>query len=447
MKNYIITITRGPDAGKTFDVPQTGGELGRLDSVAFAINDLSLSRKHCRFRIAADFLFVSDLDSANGTCVNGKEITSETILLPGCVISVGETELQISEKTSPLKQTISPSAPPTQNPIEDAFSQTSDINLGLNETSQEDDPKKQTIRPLLYALGAIALIALGSAFFFARPAPVAEQTQVTPIKHPDQDKIDLSYSRIKVREHEIFDYRLSLTSDGKMAADIYTIADKGREHHKHCALSKADVTRFITELTKLPLNTLKPLYADHPQNLVNIDKQSLALAIGRNLYTSTRLNRAQAKAFKEICDFIEAFAADKLDIWSLSLSPVELLSRANKSYQLAIRYYEQRKAKPERLFEAINSYKLAIADAEALTPKPTFLTPARQELKIAEDELTEKYKALRFTATQSRNIKRYDEACQALKSILQMIPDRNDDRHIQSALELSRINAMNTKRP
>jgi pSer/pThr/pTyr-binding forkhead associated (FHA) protein len=66
--------------------------IGRDPSNSLAIGDLSLSRRHCVLVREADSYTLRDLDSRNGTFVNGRVI-SEKQLNHGDQISIGESVL------------------------------------------------------------------------------------------------------------------------------------------------------------------------------------------------------------------------------------------------------------------------------------------------------------------------------------------------------------------
>lgn len=80
-------------------------ELKLVDRITLgrekAENDLSfkdqeISRKHCELTREEDLVFIRDLDSRNGTYVNGVPISSRHRLDNGDVIVIGRTELRIS---------------------------------------------------------------------------------------------------------------------------------------------------------------------------------------------------------------------------------------------------------------------------------------------------------------------------------------------------------------
>lgn len=69
--------------------------LGRSEAVSdYVIQDDSVSKKHCEFSCVEGHYYVKDLDSSNGTIVNGNKITSVMIKTNDC-ISLGEAKFTV----------------------------------------------------------------------------------------------------------------------------------------------------------------------------------------------------------------------------------------------------------------------------------------------------------------------------------------------------------------
>lgn len=92
-----LQVLKGNDAGRTFPV---GGKsvqiLGRGASTDITIWDIRSSRAHCRIDRLPDGFRISDLNSSNGTTVNGKRITSHQ-LIEGDEIQIGSTVLRFCQ--------------------------------------------------------------------------------------------------------------------------------------------------------------------------------------------------------------------------------------------------------------------------------------------------------------------------------------------------------------
>ena len=90
-------ILRTIDEGgleKTFRIlPGNARTIGRATGADFIVEAPLVSRVHCRLTVLADgSLEVRDLDSTNGTFVNGRRIDT-ACLAPGDRLGVGRMEL------------------------------------------------------------------------------------------------------------------------------------------------------------------------------------------------------------------------------------------------------------------------------------------------------------------------------------------------------------------
>ena len=94
MANHRITlrVLDGADRGHVFDELQTPITIGREEGNSVQLNDERISRFHLKIQEDQDKLVLTDLESTNGTRVNGEE-TQLRILRYGDVISLGRSVL------------------------------------------------------------------------------------------------------------------------------------------------------------------------------------------------------------------------------------------------------------------------------------------------------------------------------------------------------------------
>lgn len=84
--------------------------LGRSKTSDIIINSAVVSSRHCEFLENGGLLFLRDNGSTNGTFVNGKRVTHDTLIAEGDLIEIGETFFRIltaridspQQKTEPL---------------------------------------------------------------------------------------------------------------------------------------------------------------------------------------------------------------------------------------------------------------------------------------------------------------------------------------------------------
>jgi DNA-binding winged helix-turn-helix (wHTH) protein len=86
----VYRLTRGPHA---FALQNGENLIGRDPDVHVFLDHPSVSRRHARLSITAGRVVLEDLNSRNGTCVDGRGITSPTEVHDGTIIGVGPITL------------------------------------------------------------------------------------------------------------------------------------------------------------------------------------------------------------------------------------------------------------------------------------------------------------------------------------------------------------------
>jgi len=93
----FLTVLSGPAEGERLEVPVEGLLIGRGDGTngAFA-SDLAVSHQHAQVSLRADgSLVIEDLNSTNGTRVNGVTVAGPLVLTFGDLIEAGATTLRV----------------------------------------------------------------------------------------------------------------------------------------------------------------------------------------------------------------------------------------------------------------------------------------------------------------------------------------------------------------
>ncbi len=99
-RSVWLVVQRSPslEDGGEFPLnsaPLTVGRGGQNDLVL--TGDEFASARHARIEVRGDGVWVQDLESTNGTYVNGSRIAGAQRLDPGDVLRVGETDLRVEE--------------------------------------------------------------------------------------------------------------------------------------------------------------------------------------------------------------------------------------------------------------------------------------------------------------------------------------------------------------
>ena len=88
----LLLVKRGPNAGSTFLLDADMSSLGRDPKSDVFLDDITVSRVHARIERRAGGFFVKDLDSLNGTYLNGDAV-EETKLARGDELQIGKFKL------------------------------------------------------------------------------------------------------------------------------------------------------------------------------------------------------------------------------------------------------------------------------------------------------------------------------------------------------------------
>jgi DNA-binding NtrC family response regulator/pSer/pThr/pTyr-binding forkhead associated (FHA) protein len=91
-QRYLVVFAG--DSSNVLPLPD-GGELvvGRGDEAGLRLDDAKVSRRHARFVLGGDVVTVADLESQNGTFVNGEPVVAPRVLLSGDVVEIGRASL------------------------------------------------------------------------------------------------------------------------------------------------------------------------------------------------------------------------------------------------------------------------------------------------------------------------------------------------------------------
>ncbi|MBO4796002.1 MAG: FHA domain-containing protein [Verrucomicrobia bacterium] len=94
----LIVLTEG-FKGQTCELKAGVTTIGRADDNAFCIPEGSVSGHHCEAVLTGNDLVIKDLNSTNGTYIDGNKIT-EAPLKAGMILRLGQCELKLDDGTS-----------------------------------------------------------------------------------------------------------------------------------------------------------------------------------------------------------------------------------------------------------------------------------------------------------------------------------------------------------
>ncbi len=153
MRKLMITSANGTIAHELADESLT---LGRALENGIQLDDPSVSSRHAQLQLVGEEYQLQDLGSTNGTRVNGKAITSATILRPGDRIRFGKVEACFEcpnpASAQPLPASVEVEAKPAE--VSERPADFANASPFPNRKTQND--RTQTA---LFAAAAVAILA------------------------------------------------------------------------------------------------------------------------------------------------------------------------------------------------------------------------------------------------------------------------------------------------
>ena len=424
MKRPELMIVSGESAGKKFTVKEGGLRLGRSSSNDIHVNDGELSRNHCLFEISGETgIRVIDLASANGTIVNGVELGSEPReLKSGDVVEVGSTVIKV----------VGGEPPPA--------AVSGDVDLGLSAARAQDEikPAQSPRRRAANLLWAIAVLALGSAtaVLLLLPRQGAEAPQPTAITEEARHPVEVYYEKVEADTSGIFRYELTFSRDGVLKVVVDDVPDANRHLVKSSHLSDAGVGELSNILDFEDVRRLDREYSGPAQAADGLKSWRLKVVYPDRVRSVSIVNTQEPDVFRSIRERLETFSKNELGIWAIQYSRDKLVEMAEESVRLARQKWEDRDVQHGNMHAAISAFREAMFYLETVNPKPEFHGAVRDELELAERELDRRFRDQRFRADRALNLGEWQSAKRELSVLMEMVPDRGDERYREAKSKL-----------
>lgn len=103
-----VIVVAGPDSGKSFDIDAAHAVVGNSSACDIVVRDPEVSRRHCAIEVHDGAYRVRDLDSTNGTFLEGVRV-SDAEVPSGGRLRLGSSELVFSPKKKFVRLEPSPS--------------------------------------------------------------------------------------------------------------------------------------------------------------------------------------------------------------------------------------------------------------------------------------------------------------------------------------------------
>ena len=422
-----IMVISGDLTGRWFSVGEGGLRLGRSSSNDVHVPDGGLSRNHCLFEQSGEnALRVTDLASANGTFVNGVQIATEPKELhEGDIVEMGGIKVRVCVSSAPL-----PEPPPPQS---------GSVDLGLDRKPSEAAPATVSRRrsPFANVLWAVAVLSVVGAIAVILLAP-ADRKDPEPAPIQDETPVlkELSYEKVKADSHGIYRYALTLSTDGTMSVKIDDTSNNRRMPPKRKVLSEDAVAELGEILAWNALRVFDDCYSGVEPDPPALDGITLKAVYTTCAKTVRVVNTQEPDDFAAVRERLESFSKSELGVWAVAYSRERLVELAEQATRLGDAKWEDRDVNYGNLAASIAAYQEALYFLETVSPKPECAKVATEGLARAKTELQRRYKDQRFLADKALNLSRWETARDELKILLEMIPDRRDDRNRDARAKL-----------
>src|SRR5262245_19444669 len=110
----LVLLSAGM-TGRAHELKVDKTTIGRVDDNTFQIPEPSVSSHHCEILLRGSDVVVHDLNSTNGTFINGEKVT-ESVLKPGQVLRLGQIEMRLEAENGGGASLAGASAAPASSP-------------------------------------------------------------------------------------------------------------------------------------------------------------------------------------------------------------------------------------------------------------------------------------------------------------------------------------------
>lgn len=449
MANTVhLVVVGGALDRREIHVPAAGLRIGRSSRNDLCIPDDAMSRFQCRFFFKpGEGFWVSDLGSANGTLVNGKQAHEQRLKLNDEVLA-GETLLRVvnAGEDSPAQAAAEPAAAPAiappqpvpaPEPVPQAPALDVPLDLGLKKVAAQPGSVDGGAlrRKLIWVAGAMGVVVvLAWTKPWDRLAALRQGPEKPVVVAPAErlPVLDVSLERVEGSASNIFRYAL-LIKDNILVVQVDDLATS-----RHVRREKKVAPELLRDLGRSLESTgffqLREEYAGLAPGIH--DATDLVVTLGANTRRVKVVNHVEPGEFGAARAIVEEFGKNELGLAALAIDPASLVVKARDALLQGRKMWDEREVRDGNIFKAIRAYKECAWYLETIEPKPDFHAEAVGAMKDCERELQKRYDDLLFMAERAIKLRDWKEAERHLKVICEMIPDPSDDRYRNAEVKL-----------
>ena len=157
----LVVLSEGL-TGLTYELKVDKTTIGRLEDNAFQITEASVSSHHCELVQRGNDIVVKDLNSTNGTFINGEKIT-EAALKPGQILRLGQVEMRLESGAGAAAGAAAPAKKPLEKTMVIGI-KAQDLDKGTRpmnfETSASFSKKSNKANRIFIAVGTVLIVLI-----------------------------------------------------------------------------------------------------------------------------------------------------------------------------------------------------------------------------------------------------------------------------------------------
>ncbi len=434
-KRPELLVVSGELSGRRFSVPNAGLRLGRSSSNDIAISDEGLSRSHCLIECeGAEGLRLIDLASANGTYVNGEQLTADPCTLKvDDVIEIGSTVIKVvGDDVTPVSPTIA------EGGAVDLGLGAASANSGESSATGSVSTKRSPLAGILWSIVAVSILA---AIVLVLSVETPSGGSLASAILPETTRpalTSLMYEKVEADATRIFRYYMTIDAEGVLRVVYDDIPEANRHVNPPGKKLDARATARILEILDTKgWDELDQAYTGPRAAEENALKSwRIRTVRGTQVWDVLVENMPEPEPFKLVREALEAFSRNELGIWAIQYSREQLVKLSAESEQVGNAKWEERDVEYGNLSAAIDAYREAIFYLETVNPKPEGYADLKGRLDRTIAELEARYKDQRFRAEKAIKLADWEAAQTELRILCDLVPNKNDPRHDEANAKL-----------
>jgi pSer/pThr/pTyr-binding forkhead associated (FHA) protein len=179
----LVVLSAGM-AGRSYELNVDKTTIGRVEDNTFQIAEPSVSSHHCEVILRGGDVIIKDLNSTNGTFINGEKI-SDGVLKPGQVLRLGQIEIQLEDgahaapapSAAPAKAAAAPATAPAKKLMDSTLLMQRGVSLseleqgprtaGFDTTSKAFSKKSNQANKWIFVGAIIVIVIIGVVLLIA----------------------------------------------------------------------------------------------------------------------------------------------------------------------------------------------------------------------------------------------------------------------------------------